>query len=96
MYSISRQRIAVGVATVVALGIASGAAATAPAVAGAVQNQEQALAGSWVINEDLSDELRPQPGGRDGDGGGRGPRGRLPPACANYIRHAGYRLATTE
>ncbi len=67
MYSISRQRIAVGVTAVVALGIASGAAATAPAAAGAVQNQEQALVGSWVVNEDLSDELRPQPGGRDGD-----------------------------
>ena len=64
MHSISKWSFAVGVTAVVALGAAS---AAPPAAAGAVQNGEQTLAGSWVINQDLSDELRPQPGGRDGD-----------------------------
>ncbi len=75
MYRISMQLFAIGLIVVIAFGVAPAAAATAPAAARAAQNQEQALAGSWVINEDLSDELRPQPGGRDGDGGRRGPGG---------------------
>lgn len=71
MYRISMRLCAIGVIVVFAFGVAPGAAAAARAV----QNHEQALAGSWVINEDLSDELRPQPGGRDGDGERRGPGG---------------------
>ena len=71
MYRISMQLFAIGVIVVIAFGVAPEAVAAARAA----QNREQALAGSWVVNEDLSDELRPQPGGRDGDGDRRGPGG---------------------
>ena len=70
MYGISMQRAAVGV-TAMALCFASGAA-PASAETGAGQGNERALAGSWVINEDLSDDPRPQPGGREGDDERRG------------------------
>lgn len=75
MYSISKQRCAVGMVAVFVLGVAPDAAASASAATGAAQGQEQPLAGVWVINEDLSDELRPQPGGRDRDDARRGPGG---------------------
>jgi len=71
MYRISMQLFAIGVIVVIAFGVAPEAVAAARAA----QNREQALAGSWVVNEDLSDELRPQPGGRDADGERRGPGG---------------------
>ena len=80
----TRRIAAIGVAMVVVFGVASDAAMAEPAAAGAVQHQEQALDGSWIVNEDLSDELRPRPAGSDGEderrrrggfggrGGGRG------------------------
>ncbi len=75
MHRISMQCFVVSATAAVAFGVASDAVATASAASGAGQDPERALAGRWVINEDLSDELRPQPGGRDGDGDRRGPGG---------------------
>ena len=68
--------LAIGTVAVVVLGGASDAAVAAPAATGAVQDHERTLDGSWVVNEDLSDELRPRPPRRDGDDARRGRGGR--------------------
>lgn len=70
--------LAIGAVAVVVLGGASDAAVAAPAATAAVQDPERTLDGSWVVNEDLSDELRPRPPRRDGDDErrGRGGSGR--------------------
>ena len=73
MSRISMQRFAIVTAAVVAFGVASTSAASAEWGAG--QGPERALAGSWVINADLSDDPRSQPGGRDGDDQRRRPGG---------------------
>ncbi len=70
----SMKSISAGLIGAVALGFLPAAAAGSAAESGGGQGNEQVFAGSWVINEDLSDELRPQPGGRDGDER-RGPGG---------------------
>lgn len=64
--------LAIGTVAVVVLGGASDAAVAAPAATGAVQDPERTLDGSWVVNEDLSDELRPRPPRRDDDDERRG------------------------
>ena len=64
--------LAIGTVAVVVFGGASDAAVAAPAATGAVQDPERTLDGSWVVNEDLSDELRPRPPRRDGDDERRG------------------------
>ena len=67
--------ISAGLIGAVTLGVLPPGTAGRAAESGAGQGNEQAIAGSWIVNEDLSDELRPQPGGRDRDGGRRGPGG---------------------
>ena len=64
--------LAIGTVAAVVLGGASDAAVAAAAATGAVQDPERTLDGSWVVNEDLSDELRPRPPRRDGDDERRG------------------------
>ena len=64
--------LAIGTVAVVVFGGALHAAVAAPAATGAVQDHERTLDGSWVVNEDLSDELRPRPPRRDGDDERRG------------------------
>ena len=59
--------LAIGAVAVVVLGGASDTAVAAPAATGAVQHHERTLDGSWIVNEDLSDDLRPRPPRRDGD-----------------------------
>lgn len=71
----SMKSISAGLIGAVTLGVLSERIAGSAAGWGLGQGNEQVLAGSWMINQDLSDELRPQPGGRDGNGGGRGPGG---------------------
>ena len=83
MCRIRMQRLAGSVIAAVALGGAPALTAAASVESGGAQDNERALAGSWVINEDLSDDRRPQPGGpeeddeRRGRGGFGGP-GRRP------------------
>ena len=72
MYRISRQHLAGGIIVAVAFGAAPGPVIASSVESGAAQDHERALAGSWVINEDLSDDPRPQPGGREGDDERRG------------------------
>ena len=67
--------ISVGLIGAVTLGVLSEGTVASGGGTATAQGNGQSLAGSWVINEDLSDDLRPQPGGRDGDGGRRGPGG---------------------
>jgi hypothetical protein len=66
------QRLAGSVIAAVALGGAPCLTAAASVESGAAQDNERALAGSWVINEDLSDDPRPQPGGPEEDDERRG------------------------
>jgi hypothetical protein len=75
MSTSSMKSISAGLMGAVALGVLPPSIAGSAAESRAVQGNEQVLVGSWIANEDLSDELRPQPGGRDGDGGRRGPGG---------------------
>ena len=72
MCRISRQHLAGGIIVAVAFGAAPGPVIASSVESGAAQDHERALAGSWVINEDLSDDPRPQPGGREGDDERRG------------------------
>ena len=71
MSRITMQRFVIGLVAAVALAVAPGGKAAPAAESGAAQDHERALAGSWAINTDLSDDPRPQPGGRDGDDDGR-------------------------
>ena len=70
MHRIRMRSLAVGIIAAVALGAGPGGTA-APSVR-AAQDAERALAGTWVIDADLSDDPRPQPGGRDADDRPRG------------------------
>lgn len=66
-------RFAVG--AIASLALAIGACGTAAAAEGVAQRVDSSFSGWWVINEDLSDDPRPQPGARDRDDGRRGPGG---------------------
>ncbi|MCY4121792.1 MAG: hypothetical protein OXG72_12825, partial [Acidobacteria bacterium] len=62
----SMKSISAGLIGAVTLAVLSEGIAGSAAGWGLGQGNEQVLAGSWTINQDLSDELRPQLGGRDG------------------------------
>ena len=59
----SMKSISTGLIGAVTLGVLSAGTAAPAAESGAAQGDGRALAGWWVINEDLSDDPRPQPGG---------------------------------